>query len=41
MYLNADVHFTGIKQGEQVEVEIPESIGFVREKSEWARTEKI
>ena len=32
---------TGIKQGEQVEVEIPENIEFICGKMDWAKTEKI
>ena len=41
IYLNGDVHLTGMKQGEQVEVEIPEDIEFICGKMDWAKTEKI
>ena len=41
IYLNGDVHLTGIKQGEQVEVEIPEEIEFICGKMDWAKTEEI
>ena len=41
IYLNGDVHLTGIKQGEQVEVKIPEDIEFICGKMDWAKTEKI
>ena len=41
IYLNGCVHLTGIKQGEQVEVEIPEGIEFICGKMDWAKTEKI
>ena len=41
IYLNGDVHLRGIKQGEQVEVEIPGDIEFICGKMDWAKTEKI
>ena len=41
IYLDGDVHLTGIKQGEQVEVKIPEDIEFICGKMDWAKTEKI
>ena len=41
IYLDGDVYLTGMKQGEQVEVEIPEDIEFICGKMDWAKTEKI
>ena len=41
IYHDGDVHLIGMKQCEQVEVEIPEDIEFICGKMDWAKTEKI
>ena len=41
IYFNGDVHLIGVKQGEQVAVEIIEDVEFMCGKKDWAKTEKI
>ena len=41
IFLDGNVYLTGMKQGEQAEVEITENVEFICGKMDWAKTERV